>query len=82
MQNKCTMIEQFKTGEQININFNLKGKKWINPEGETKYFNSLQCWYLEKKNKNQNIENENNEIESNENNENNENIIEKDDLPF
>ena len=48
IQDKCTLIELFREGEIITVNFNIKGRKWINPEGEIKYFNSLQCWRIEK----------------------------------
>lgn len=44
VQDKCEMMNNFKTGENIEIHFNLKGRKWTNPKGETVYFNSLQAW--------------------------------------
>ncbi|MDA9262769.1 DUF3127 domain-containing protein, partial [bacterium] len=29
------------------IGINLRGREWVNPQGETKYFNSVQGWRIE-----------------------------------
>jgi len=29
------------------VTFNLRGREWRNPQGEVKYFNSLDVWKLE-----------------------------------
>lgn len=44
VQDKCEMLNNFKVGENVEVHFNLKGRKWTNPKGETVYFNSLQAW--------------------------------------
>lgn len=44
VQDKCEMMNTFKIGDNVEIHFNLKGRKWTNPKGETVYFNSLQAW--------------------------------------
>ena len=44
VQDKCEMMNTFKVGENVEVHFNLKGRKWVNPKGETVYFNSLQAW--------------------------------------
>jgi hypothetical protein len=31
------------------VAFNLKGRKWNDPKGGVKYFNTLQAWRLSKK---------------------------------
>ncbi|WP_258104822.1 DUF3127 domain-containing protein [Marinoscillum sp. MHG1-6] len=48
IQNNCQQLDSFNVGDKINVNFNLKGRKWTNQKGETNYFNSLQAWRLEK----------------------------------
>lgn len=48
VQDKCEMLDAFKVGESVEIHFNLKGRKWTNPKGETVYFNSLQAWRIKK----------------------------------
>ncbi|MFY0652529.1 MAG: DUF3127 domain-containing protein [Cyclobacteriaceae bacterium] len=46
IQDKCDQLDAFNTGQEINIAFNLKGRKWTDPQGNVKYFNSLQAWKL------------------------------------
>ena len=43
-QDKCGLIDHLNTGDEIDVDFNLKGRKWTDPQGEVKYFNSLQAW--------------------------------------
>ncbi|MEL7065134.1 MAG: DUF3127 domain-containing protein [Bacteroidota bacterium] len=47
VQDRCSLLDNSQTGQEVEVSFNLKGRKWINPEGETKYFNSLQAWRIE-----------------------------------
>lgn len=47
IQDRCSLLDSFQPGQEVEVSFNLKGRKWINPEGETKYFNSLQAWRIE-----------------------------------
>ena len=44
IQDKCELLNTFKVGDDMEVSFNLKGRKWTNQEGEDKYFNSLQAW--------------------------------------
>ncbi len=48
IQNNCTQLDPFNIGDEISVSFNLKGRKWTDPQGNVKYFNSLQAWRLEK----------------------------------
>lgn len=50
IQDKCDLLDGFNEGEEVVVHFNLRGRKWTNPEGVVKYFNSLQAWRLEKGN--------------------------------
>ncbi len=52
IQERCMLIDNYKIDDMVDVSFNLKGRKWISPEGETKYFNSLQAWRVEKINDN------------------------------
>ena len=47
IQDKCDLLDNHKVGDEIDVHFNLKGRKWTDPKGEVKYFNSLQAWRLE-----------------------------------
>ena len=44
IQDKCEILDQFKVGQELSVEFNLRGRDWTNDKGETKYFNSLQAW--------------------------------------
>lgn len=46
-QDYCKLIDPFKKGDNVVIDFNLKGRKWTTPEGVDKYFNTLQAWHIE-----------------------------------
>ena len=47
-QDKCDLLDKHKVGADVLIKINLRGREWINPEGEAKYFNSIQGWWIEK----------------------------------
>lgn len=46
IQDKCDLLDNVQVGQEIEIHFNLKGRKWTDPKGEVKYFNSLQAWRI------------------------------------
>ncbi|MCK0129962.1 DUF3127 domain-containing protein [Flavobacteriaceae bacterium F08102] len=48
VQDKCDLLNNFAVGDDVKVNINLRGREWINPEGEAKYFNSIQGWRIEK----------------------------------
>lgn len=49
IQSNCDQLDHLNIGDDIAISFNLKGRKWTDPKGEVKYFNSLQAWRVDKK---------------------------------
>ena len=48
IQDKCDLLNNFNEGEDVKVSINLRGREWVNPEGEAKYFNSIQGWRIEK----------------------------------
>jgi len=48
VQDKCDLLNNFKVGEQVKVSINLRGREWVNPQGETKYFNDIQGWRIER----------------------------------
>ena len=48
-QDKTGLLNQFKEGDLVSVDINVRGREWINPEGEVKYFNTLQAWKIWKK---------------------------------
>tara|TARA_B100000963_G_scaffold281551_1_gene250065 strand:+ start:5650 stop:6021 length:372 start_codon:yes stop_codon:yes gene_type:complete len=47
VQDKCDLLNAFEMGQKVKIGINLRGREWVNPQGETKYFNSIQGWRIE-----------------------------------
>ena len=47
-QDKCDLLNSYKSGEPVKVSINLRGREWVNPQGETKYFNSIQGWRIER----------------------------------
>lgn len=47
-KDKCSVLDQFIEGENVEVSFNLRGREWISPQGEVKYFNTLEAWRVEK----------------------------------
>jgi len=46
-QDRVTSIDPFKEGDQVSVNFFLRGREWTNKEGKVLYFNSLDVWKVE-----------------------------------
>lgn len=47
VQDKCDLLNKHNVGETVKISINLRGREWTNPQGEVKYFNSVQGWRIE-----------------------------------
>ena len=46
-QDKCTLLDNYNVGDELKIQFNLRGREWNGPQG-IKYFNTLEAWRIEK----------------------------------
>jgi len=44
-QDRCGMIDSYRKGETITVNFDVKGKEYVKGS-ETMYFNSLEAWKI------------------------------------
>ena len=42
VQDKCDVLDNFQKGQSVKIGINIRGREWTNPQGEVKYFNSIQ----------------------------------------
>lgn len=47
VQDKTDLLNSFNVGQPIKISINIRGREWTNPQGEVKYFNSIQGWRIE-----------------------------------
>ena len=47
VQDKVDLLNNYAVGQDVKVSINLRGREWINPQGEAKYFNSIQGWRIE-----------------------------------
>jgi hypothetical protein len=45
---RCEHLDGFQVGDVVRVEFSLRGREWKSPKGETKYFNSLDVWTVER----------------------------------
>jgi len=50
VQDKCDLLNNYTVNDEVTIAINLRGKEWISPEGQTKYFNSVNGWKIQNNN--------------------------------
>ena len=46
-QDKCSLLDNIGLGSIVEVSINLRGREWTNPQGETKYFNTLEAWKID-----------------------------------
>jgi hypothetical protein len=44
---RCAQLDDMRVGDEVRIEFSLRGREWRSPSGEVKYFNSLDVWKIE-----------------------------------
>ncbi|MGD9201592.1 MAG: DUF3127 domain-containing protein [Chitinispirillia bacterium] len=47
VQDRGNLLNAFQPGNRVKVNINIRGREWIPPEGEAKYFVSIQGWKIE-----------------------------------
>ena len=47
-QDKCNLVDSLAIGDEVEVSFNLNGREWVNPKGESKFFNTLDVWKISK----------------------------------
>lgn len=48
VQDKADLLNTISVGQDVKVSINLGGREWVNPHGETKYFNSIKGWRIDK----------------------------------
>lgn len=43
---KCDLLNTKRVGDKVVVGVNIQGRDWVNPQGEVKYFNTLQAWKI------------------------------------
>lgn len=46
VQNKCDILDRFNEGDQVKVNFNIKGNRW-EKDGKVNYITNLDAWRIE-----------------------------------
>ena len=46
-QQRCDLLDSVQIGQNVKVYINIKGREWTNPQGETKYFNTIEGWKIE-----------------------------------
>ena len=44
---RCSQLDGMRVGDEVRMEFSLRGREWRSPNGEVKYFNSLDVWKIE-----------------------------------
>ena len=47
VQNNCEKLDGFNEGDDVKVTFNLRGREWTSPQGEVKYFSTLDAWKID-----------------------------------
>lgn len=47
VQDKTNLVDNYQVGQMVKIGINLRGREWVNPQGETKYFVNISGWRIE-----------------------------------
>ena len=47
VQDKTDLLDAYQVGQAVKVSINLRGREWVSPQGDTKYFNSIQGWRIE-----------------------------------
>lgn len=45
---RCSALDSFEPGDEVAVEFSLRGREWKSPKGDTRYFNSLEVWSIER----------------------------------
>ncbi|WP_454974083.1 DUF3127 domain-containing protein [Capnocytophaga gingivalis] len=47
IQQRCDLLDSLQVGQNVKVYINIRGREWTNPQGETKYFNTIEGWKIE-----------------------------------
>ena len=45
---RCESLDGFAKGDEVRVEFSLRGREWTSPKGEIRYFNSLGTWSIDR----------------------------------
>jgi hypothetical protein len=45
---RCDALDGFEAGQEVSVEFSLRGREWTSPKGEIRFFNSLEVWTIDR----------------------------------
>ena len=46
-QQRCDLLDSLQVGQNVKVYINIRGREWTNPQGETKYLNTIEGWKID-----------------------------------
>lgn len=46
-QQRCDLLDSLQVGQRVKVYINIRGREWTSPQGEIKYFNTIEAWKIE-----------------------------------
>lgn len=46
IKDKCALLDDYKVGQLVDVEYNITGNRWTNPQGVEKIFNGFQSWRI------------------------------------
>ena len=47
VQDKTSILDKYKVGQSVTVGININGRSWKSPQGEVKYFNTINGWRID-----------------------------------
>ena len=45
-QDKCKVLDNYNLGDLVQVSINVRGRKWVDKEGNDRFFNTLEVWKI------------------------------------
>lgn len=45
-KDNCETLNNYNVGDEVEVGINIRGREWTSPQGEVKYFNTIQGWKI------------------------------------
>ena len=46
-QDRCSLADGLQVGQSVTAHINIRGREWVSPQGEVKFFNTLEIISIE-----------------------------------
>lgn len=50
---RCSLLDQYNVGDDVQVTFDLRGRKWTAQDGTVRYMTSLNAWRIDRPGQNQ-----------------------------